>query len=326
MSQVQIQQSRHTRGPITTALLLGVLSVALGLVLGESTAHAYKDQGVTSATHRKNVGRIRFSTQPIAFKRERPSAFRSKFGATNRIYGRLYMRRSLANHPHFTPEGHRYKGNIAGQWGVRVYVNGKEHRYNFGWFHRASIALKPRTRFTTFQVNLNAPGTVHADRKMRTSWARTIAKLTPGRHKIRVEVWSMVGAFKTKKPVATGSFVLVKRKGQSIAAGKLPKAALRSASIRKAMRRALRHRRIAKRSGDIRKVVISSRWQHGRYRGTTRRYRKINGTVVWRSKKKGAICRFVTYKFVSDRRGARWTPLRFSAFCLGCPEGYTRCR
>ena len=48
--------------------------------------------------------------------------------------------------------------------------------------------------------------------------------------------------------------------------------------------------------------------------------------MLWFDKDKDGICRFTTYKFIKDRKGGKWSRLRFKAFCLSCPEGWTRCK
>ena len=69
----------------------------LMLLLLFLTAAAWADQGMTSATHSANVGKIVFSTEEIKFKNEDPSKLRTSFREGEPIYGRLYFARSMAN-------------------------------------------------------------------------------------------------------------------------------------------------------------------------------------------------------------------------------------
>ncbi len=67
MSHRQNQRSRRSVRASATIITVASLTGALCMVLVVGAAQAAKDQGITSATHRKNVKRIRFSTMPIAF-------------------------------------------------------------------------------------------------------------------------------------------------------------------------------------------------------------------------------------------------------------------
>ncbi len=82
----------------------------------------------------------------------------------------------------------------------------------------------------------------------------------------------------------------------------------------------------AKSSKEILKLVPMGRWQDGRYGDTRVQYRKINGMVLWYDKDNDGVCRFTTYKFVKDKKGSGYGPLRFQAFCNGCAEGWTKCK
>ncbi len=94
-----------------------------------------------------------------------------------------------------------------------------------------------------------------------------------------------------------------------------------------AMKRALLKNRVAKSKAEILRVRPMGSWQAGRYSDTKVPYKKIMGTVLWHDKDNDGVCRFVSYKFVKERkRGGKWSPLRFKAFCLSCPEGWTKCK
>jgi hypothetical protein len=97
-------------------------------------------------------------------------------------------------------------------------------------------------------------------------------------------------------------------------------------SLRKKMKTALVKGRIAKKAGDVLKVQPMGRWKSGFYAGTRTPYKKIMGTVLWRTKEKDGICRFTSFNFIKDKGRKGWSPLRFKSFCNGCPEGWTRCK
>jgi hypothetical protein len=73
-------------------------------------------------------------------------------------------------------------------------------------------------------------------------------------------------------------------------------------------------------------VQPMGRWQRGRYRGTRVPYQKVTGIVLWWNKDKDGVCRYVSYNYVKEQRGGKWSPLKVKAFCMGCPEGWTRCK
>ncbi|MCK5800060.1 MAG: hypothetical protein KAI47_22875, partial [Deltaproteobacteria bacterium] len=93
-----------------------------------------------------------------------------------------------------------------------------------------------------------------------------------------------------------------------------------------AMKRALVAPRLAKSEREILRVQPMGRWAKGRYRRTHVAYQQVMGTVLWWDKDKDGVCRFVSYNFVKERRHGRWTKLRVKSFCMGCPEGWTRCK
>jgi len=97
-------------------------------------------------------------------------------------------------------------------------------------------------------------------------------------------------------------------------------------AISRAMRTALFANRVAKKPGEVLRVQPMGRWQTGRYRGTRVPFKKITGLVLWHDKDKDGVCRFVSYNFVKDRKRNAWSPLRVQSFCMGCLEGWTRCK
>jgi hypothetical protein len=93
-----------------------------------------------------------------------------------------------------------------------------------------------------------------------------------------------------------------------------------------AMKRALLASRLAKSASEVLKVQPMGRWRSGRYTDTKVPYKKITGLVLWWDKDKDGVCRFVSYNFNKERRGGRWSPLKAKSFCMGCPEGWTKCK
>ena len=99
-----------------------------------------------------------------------------------------------------------------------------------------------------------------------------------------------------------------------------------SRAIARRMRRAMLGARVAKGANEILRIQPMGSWQSGRYRGTRIPYQRLMGTVLWFDKDNDGVCRYVSYNFVKDKRGGRWSDLRFKSFCNGCPEGWTKCK
>ena len=58
---------------------------------------SYPDQGTTSAAHKMNIGGIVWSTSRIGFKSQDKTALKNTFRLSDKIFGRVYMERSLRN-------------------------------------------------------------------------------------------------------------------------------------------------------------------------------------------------------------------------------------
>jgi hypothetical protein len=94
-----------------------------------------------------------------------------------------------------------------------------------------------------------------------------------------------------------------------------------AAAVARQMKRALLKSRLAKSAREILKVQPMGGWKTGRYRDTKVPFKKITGLVLWWDKDKDGVCRFVSYNFIKDRG-----PLKAKSFCMGCLEGWTRCK
>ena len=82
---------------------------------------------------------------------------------------------------------------------------------------------------------------------------------------------------------------------------------------------------VAKNANEIFKVAIISDWAYGTYQYTRKSYRTIMGTFLWEDKDADKVCRYTSYKFISDSLGNnQWTPVRYKAFATQ-PEGDVEC-
>ena len=94
-----------------------------------------------------------------------------------------------------------------------------------------------------------------------------------------------------------------------------------AARVAAQMKRALLASRLAKSPREVLRVQPMGRWVSGRYTDTKVRYQKITGLVLWWDDDSDGVCRFTSYNFIKDRG-----PLKAKSFCMGCPEGWTRCK
>ena len=79
---------------------------------------------------------------------------------------------------------------------------------------------------------------------------------------------------------------------------------------------------VAKSSDEILKVAVTSDWITGVYSDSKRKYKTISGAILWHDEDGDGYSRFTTNNFVSDQDdGGHWGPVRFTSFCIGCPEG-----
>ncbi|MCW9013178.1 MAG: hypothetical protein OQL06_05290 [Gammaproteobacteria bacterium] len=83
---------------------------------------------------------------------------------------------------------------------------------------------------------------------------------------------------------------------------------------------------VIKNETEVLEISVTSDWKSGIYRDTKIEYRKIQGTVLFHDKDNDGISRFMTYVFISDKTSGNWSQLKFKAFCMGCPEGWSEAR
>ncbi len=82
--------------------------------------------------------------------------------------------------------------------------------------------------------------------------------------------------------------------------------------------------RVIKSVDEVTAIAVISNWKEGVYSDSKKEYRKINGTVLFADTDSDGISRFTSFVFISNKAGGEWQPLRFKAFCNGCPEGWAK--
>jgi hypothetical protein len=289
------------------------------------TAATWADQGMTSATHSSNVGKIVFSTEEIKFKNEDPAKLRTSFRLGEPIYGRMYFARSMANTELYhsqlgesLPPG----GGREGNWEVKLSVDGENQNVRFGAFTEGKVSEKAEREWTTWQFNLFPDQDSLKESRITDPWIKVAAGLQPGSHQIEVEFYATQGQYRSK-PMAQGRFTLVVGEGDSFAAGAFPPSSYAGSdleSLKEMMKIAL-DGPVAKDGEEILDVSVTSDWNPGRYTDTLVEFRKIQGTVLWADNNGDGVCRYTSYWFIQDKSGDGWGPLKFEAFSNGGPEG-----
>jgi len=286
------------------------------------------DQGITSPTHRANVGKIVFSKAEIPFRKEDPNKLETTFRATDTVYGRVYLAKAV-NNTTLHLSGKTAKAT-EGRYEVKVFVNGKNKAMRFGVFRQQKLKAKSANQWTSWRFEPHpVAGYKYADKQDTTRWAKIINTMPPGTHKVRVEIHVVEGQWRSKGPVAAGEISIIKKKGDRLGGGgKFPVDAYNGgdkAALKKAIRKALLDSRTAKSAKEIKDIALVTQWQEGRYRGTLVKYRKITAAVLWADKNSDGFCRYVSYNFVKDAKGKKWGPVRFKSFCNSCQEGDVAC-
>lgn len=288
-------------------------------------ALASADQGMTSAIHTANAGKIVFSDREIKFKKEDPSQLKSSFKLGDPIYGRLYFKQSMANTPMYHDQlGSELPPNSGrdGAWELLVYVDGVNQNMKFQNFAVGKVSERAEKDWTTWQLNLAPEQPNPDDRHITSPWVKTAARLKPGSHEIKLVFKATQGQYRTR-PMAEGSFTLVIDEGASFTAGSFPKSSYNGTdleSLRDRMKSALVGP-VAKSFDEIADVSVTSDWMEGYYTDTKVKYRKIQGTVLWADNDGDGVQRFTSYSFIQTRQGNGWSSLKWKAFVNGGPEG-----
>ncbi len=81
---------------------------------------------------------------------------------------------------------------------------------------------------------------------------------------------------------------------------------------------------VIKSADEATAIAVISDWKEGVYSDTKQPYRKINGTALFADTDDDGISRFTSFVFISNKIDGDWQPLKFKAFCNGCPEGWAK--
>lgn len=302
---------------------------------------AQNDQGITSTVHRQNVGKIVFADNlnAISFKRENPSEFKTSFDASEPIYARVYLEKSIGNTSHSGSKAY------ACYLMYDMYIDGKkvDHKKSFGMWR--SIAESSRTYFTeelTDDKKLNVwtswrptllPNIGDDDLKygvvniQARAFALALLDLSNGSHDVTLKMYSVDMANENAKTdvLAEGSFSIevtsaFKKELAFKYAPPLPKDEWRGSNKEAVKADIVRAFELELKKTPIISGINGMDWKEGTYSLTGQRYRKIAGWAVFEDGDGDGQVPITTFNFISDYSGGSWTKLRFDSHCLGCPD------
>jgi hypothetical protein len=300
--------------------------VVLFMLLCTSTA-VLADQGVTSPTHKKHMGKIVWSNNVVSFRSPDESAFKNKFSINEPIYGRIYYNKALTNQMVYL-SGHEQKMRD-GSYKILLHADGKPYNASFGAFNSSTLTGDPASHWTTWQFSPNPKKREDGEAVVIDRWVKFTRTLSPGEHKIRFDLFATMGQYESKSAIASGEFTLIIADGDKIkSTARLPADTYTGsdkAALKKKMKKALVGP-VTKNANEILKITIPSKWKNGTYRRPPYLpYRKITGVVLWQDSNNDHLCRYTSYNFIQDKSGNNWSPVRFQSFCLSCAEGDVEC-
>jgi hypothetical protein len=253
-----------------------------------------QDQGMTSETHRKNVGKILWAKERIKKDIQDQIKYETTFDISDPLYGRVYLEKSL---PRLSEGQGKNCYNNNSNFRLKVYVDGVDKGFiNQNYFPDGST-------WTTCQINLNLSPGDSADATnggVPENWSEQLKGLTNGPHKFKFEFYGGDGDNCLKK-FAEGSFTLNKSGGQ--VAGKLkilPVALKKDANLEASMIKAIKSKGWQNET-PVKVVIVEEDWRIIRdVLGNILR-REINTNVVL--KKNDGTCRLTDISFTQEYKG-----------------------
>ena len=173
-----------------------------------------KDQGFTSPVHKKYVKQIKWSKSVIAYNDVANAVLENRFKLIDPIYGRIFLERSIRNTPIFSSANNKPSENSKNSYEMKLFIDGKDSGGSFGVFDEGYFNDEMGKTWTTWQFSPHLPNPSNSDdKKICAAWEKAVRGLSAGEHKIRFELWGVLGQFRSAEPLAVGSFTLVVSEG-----------------------------------------------------------------------------------------------------------------
>ena len=272
-------------------------AIVLILFLFPTLALADTDQGMTSETHKKNVGKILWAAERIKKDMQDRITYKNKFNFGEPLYGRVFLPKSL---PRLSKDNDPSQClNSNGEFQLKLYIDGKdsgilnEYNWNPTW--------------TTAQINLAlTPGDGVDDGNMGVpeKWAKIINDLPQGTHQIKVEFLGGRSGKCEKRKYAEGGFALAKGEGAApIDPNKqaLPAPAMQNPKLEASMIEAVKSRGW-KNETPVKVVILEPDWRIIRDAFNNITDREINTFVVLKNTSTGK-CRANDISFRQPYKG-----------------------
>lgn len=299
-----------------------------------------QDQGITSAVHGQHSGKIVFakSLNAIAFKKEQPSKFATNFKASEPIYARLYLPKSVGNTDHGGSKAY------ASIYMYDMYIDGQQVPFKKGFGFYKQVPESQRTYYmeseedqermnvwTTWRPTL-LPNESDEELKygnvniMARAFALALLELSPGSHEVELKFASRdIAGEGNTGVIASGKFniELTAADKKDLAfkyAPPLPKDEWTGGNKAQLLKEV--HAAFANQLNKepIRVGLVGRDWNEGSYTLTGQKYRKLSAWAVFDDTDGDGQVPITTFKWISDYSNGGWTKLRFDSHCLGCPD------
>lgn len=266
-----------------------------------TTLSLAQDQGMTSETHKKNIGKILWAKERIKIDTQDQITYATVFDASDPLYGRVFLEKSLTRVSQSQPI--ECQDNI--EFYLKVFINEEDKGKFFDgtWTDR---------RWTTGQLNLNlTPGDEvdWVNVGVPDKWTELVKALPDGSHKIRFEFYGGKGVYggsdsaykKCARKLAEGFFTL--NKSGEMTSGllkKLPISKRSDATLEAEMIRAIKARGWMNET-PIKVVIVEPDWRIIRNPFGIIIRKEINTNVIL--KKTDGTCRLTDISFERPFQG-----------------------
>lgn len=264
------------------------------------------DQGMTSKTHKNNIGKIVWSKSRIKFDLQDNSTLVNEFTQDESIYGRGYLPKCLYNLS--IEEGDECL-NPNNEYEIRLKVNDIDKGVIYTNYF-------PDQDWTTFQITPKLDPNDSEDRinkGLPIKWSSFANSLDKGKYNITIEFWGGKPGCERRK-YAEGSFIYKKTTSEKISAGEtLPKPSMNNPSLVKEMLEAVKGQGW-KNEYPIDVIILESDWRINKNPFGVILNREINTYVVL--KDNNGNCRANDISFRQPYKGKSYGKTEFYGFGL----------
>ncbi|MEL6556972.1 MAG: hypothetical protein AAFQ94_02235 [Bacteroidota bacterium] len=298
------------------------------------------DQGITSPSHSKYVGQFVFSKDPAAiqYENEKPELFDTKFKASEPLYTRLYLKKSITNTPHNGEKSY----NAVLMYSLKI--NGKTvpHIKSFGsyrhfkkedltYYTEELNGSEQQDLWTTWRLALlpmeHDPEMKYGNVNIAArSFVLALLSEPAGEHTIELQMHSQdFNSSKKTEVLVKGSFTLQvteadKKKLAFMYTPPLPVDEWQDGN-KQALVKELAE--AFQKELDKKPILVGlygRGWNEGTYSLSGQKYRKLSAWAVFEDTNGDGQVPITTFNWISDYSGSTWTRLRFDSHCLSCPD------